>query len=173
MKKVLLVLALAFSGIALNAQTKVAHINSQALLDTLQSRKDAMTKLKKFEEEGVEELQEMQKSFETAYVRYQQGQADMSPVIKKMEEEKLMKKQQALETRQQELEQQMQIYGQELNKPILELVQTAVSNVAKEENISYVLDETVTLYFDGKGSVDLTSKVMAELLKLEAELMGK
>jgi len=173
MKKVLLVLALAFSGIALNAQTKVAHINSQALLDTLQSRKDAMAKLKKFEAEGVEELQEMQKSFETAYVRYQQGQADMSPVIKKMEEEKLMKKQQALETRQQELEQQMQIYGQELNKPILELVQSAVNNVAEKEKISYVLDETVTLYFKGNGAIDLTSKVMTELLKLEAEMLGQ
>ena len=173
MKKVLLVLALAFSGLTLNAQTKIGHINSQALLDTLQSRKDAMVKLKQFEAEGVTELQEMQKSFETAYVRYQQGQADMSPVIKKMEEEKLMKKQQALETRQQELEQQMQIYGQELNRPILELVQAAVNNVALKEKISYVLDETVTLYFKGNGAVDLTNKVMIELLKLEAELMGK
>lgn len=171
MKKVLLILVLMMGGVHVNAQTKIAHINSQELLDTLQSRKDAMAKLKKFEEEGVIELQEMNKSFEGAYLRYQQGQADMSPVIKKMEEEKLMKKQQALETRQQELEQQMQIYGQELNRPILELVQSAVNNVAEKEKISYVLDETVTLYF--QGGLDITSEVMAELLKLEAELLGK
>ena len=171
MKKVLLILVLVIGGLNVNAQTKIAHINSQQLLDTLQSRKDAMAKLKKFEEEGVLELQEMNKSFETAYMRYQQGSADMSPVIKKMEEEKLMKKQQALETRQQELEQQMQIYGQELNRPILELVQSAVNNVAETKKISYVLDETVTLYF--KGGIDITSDVMIELLKLEKELMGK
>ena len=36
------------------------------------------------------------------------------------------------------------------------------SNVAEKEKISYVLDETVTLYFNGNGSVDLTSKVMTE-----------
>jgi outer membrane protein len=136
-------------GVSVNAQTKVAHINSQKLLDTLQSRKDAMTKLKQFEEEGVVELQEMNKSFEAAYIRYQQNEKDWSPVIQKMEQEKLMKKQQALETRQQELEQQMQIYGQELNKPILELVQSAVNNVAESKKIQYVLDETVTLYFKG------------------------
>jgi Skp family chaperone for outer membrane proteins len=88
-----------------------------------------------------------------------------------MEQEKLMKKQQALETRQQELEQQMQIYGQELNKPILELVQSAVNNVAESKKIQYVLDETVTLYF--QGGLDITNEVMSELLKLEAELMGK
>jgi Skp family chaperone for outer membrane proteins len=85
-----------------------------------------------------------------------------------MEQEKLMKKQQALETRQVELEQQMQIYGQELNKPILDLVQTAVNNIAESKKLSYVLDETVTLYF--QGGIDLTQEVMTELLKLEAAL---
>ena len=171
MKKALLILVLIMGGFSVTAQTKVAHINSQKLLDTLQSRKDAMSKLKKFEEEGVVELQEMNKSFEAAYIRYQQNEKDWSPVIQKMEQEKLMKKQQALETRQQELEQQMQIYGQELNKPILELVQSAVNNVAESKKISYVLDETVTLYF--QGGMDITNEVMSELLKLEAELMGK
>ena len=48
MKKGLLILAIAFIGMNINAQTKVAHINSQVLLDTLQSRKDAMVALKKF-----------------------------------------------------------------------------------------------------------------------------
>ena len=171
MKRALLILALLIGGFSVNAQTKVAHINSQKLLDTLQSRKDAMAKLKKFEEEGVVELQEMNKSFESAYIRYQQNEKDWSPVIQKMEQEKLMKKQQALETRQQELEQQMQIYGQELNKPILELVQSAVNNVAENKKISYVLDETVTLYF--QGGLDITKEVMSELLRLEAELMRK
>ena len=65
----------------------------------------------------------------------------------------------------------MQIYGQELNKPILELVQTAVNNVAESKKLSYVLDETVTLYF--KGGIDITNEVMTELLKLEKELLGK
>ena len=82
-----------------------------------------------------------------------------------------MKKQQALETRQVELEQQMQIYGQELNKPILDLVQSAVNNVAEVKKLSYVLDETVTLYF--AGGIDLTQEVMTELLKLEAALLAE
>ncbi|MEE3145197.1 MAG: OmpH family outer membrane protein [Bacteroidota bacterium] len=171
MKRGLLILVLAVVALNVNAQTKIAHINSQVLLDTLQSRKDAMAKLKKFEEEGVLELQEMNKSFEAAVMRYQQNEKDWSPVIKQMEEEKLQKKQVALQTRQQELEQQMQIYGQELNKPILELVQTAVNNVAEGKKLSYVLDETVTLYF--KGGIDITNEVMTELLKLEKELLGK
>ncbi len=84
MKRGLLILVLAVVALNVNAQTKIAHINSQVLLDTLQSRKDAMEKLKKFEEEGVLELQEMNKSFEAAVMRYQQNEKDWSPVIKQM-----------------------------------------------------------------------------------------
>lgn len=168
MKNVIFLSVMLLMGFQAEAQMKIGHINSQVLIDTLQSRKDAMAALKQFEAEGVQELQEMNKAFESAYLRYQQNEKDWSPVIQKMEQEKLMKKQQALETRQVELEQQMQIYGQELNKPILDLVQTAVNNIAESKKLSYVLDETVTLYF--KGGIDLTQEVMTELLKLEAAL---
>ena len=168
MKNIIFLSVMLLMGFQAEAQMKIGHINSQVLLDTLQSRKDAMAALKQFEAEGVQELQEMNKAFESAYLRYQQNEKDWSPVIQKMEQEKLMKKQQALETRQVELEQQMQIYGQELNKPILDLVQTAVNNIAESKKLSYVLDETVTLYF--QGGIDLTQEVMRELLKLEAAL---
>ena len=50
-------------------------------------------------------------------------------------------------------------------------MQSAVNNVAESKKISYVLDETVTLYF--QGGMDITNEVMSELLKLEAEMMGK
>ena len=171
MKNTVFIAIMLLMGFQAEAQTKIGHINSQELLDTLQSRKDAMAKLKEFESEGVRELQEMNKAFESAYLRYQQNEKDWSPVIQKMEQEKLMKKQQGLETRQTELEQQMQIYGQELNKPILDLVQTAVNNIAESKKVSYVLDETVTLY--SKGGIDMTKEVMTELLRLEAALKAE
>ncbi len=49
MKKLLLALAVMFSVGVVNAQSKVAHVNSQKLLDTLPSRKVALNKLKEFE----------------------------------------------------------------------------------------------------------------------------
>ena len=62
MKKLLLALVVMFSVGTVMAQSKVAHVNSQKLLDTLPSRKIAMTKLQEFEANGVKELQEMEKS---------------------------------------------------------------------------------------------------------------
>ena len=92
MKKVLLALVLIFSVTSLMAQSKVGHVNSQKLLDTLPSRKVAIQKLQDFERSGVTELQEMEADFNAALSKYEQNRANMSPVIQKIEEEKLMKK---------------------------------------------------------------------------------
>jgi Skp family chaperone for outer membrane proteins len=82
-----------------------------------------------------------------------------------------MKKQQALQDREQTLNQEMQAYSQELNKPILERVQKAVEIVSDRKKLNYVIDESVTLYF--KGGMDVTAEVIVEVLKLDAEAMKK
>ena len=74
----------------------------------------------------MKELQEMNKAFEAAYVIFQQKEKDLSPVLLKMEQEKLGRKQQELEARQQELEKGLQIYNDELNKPILDRITKAI-----------------------------------------------
>jgi outer membrane protein len=171
MKKTILFIALMFSALSASAQMKLAHVNSQQLLDTMPSRIDALEKLKKFEQDGYLELQEIQKDLESAYKRYEQNKGAMSPVILKIEEEKIMKKQQGLEDRQTALQQEMQIYTQELNKPILARVQKAVEIVSDRKKINYVLDESSTLYF--KGGMDITAEVLVELLILDGAAMKK
>ena len=171
MKKTILFIALMFSALSASAQMKLAHVNSQQLLDTMPSRKDALEKLRKFEQDGYLELQEIQKDLESAYKRYEQNKGAMSPVILKIEEEKIMKKQQGLEDRQTALQQELQIYNQELNKPILARVQKAVEIVSDRKKINYVLDESSTLYF--KGGMDITAEVLVELLILDGAAMKK
>lgn len=171
MKKVILLVALIFSGLNASAQMKLAHVNSQKLLDTMPSRREAVEKLKKFEQDGYLELQEIQKDLEVSYKKYEQNKSTWSPVILKIEEEKIMKKQQGLEDRQTALQQEMQIYTQELNKPILARVQKAVEIVSDRKKINYVLDESSTLYF--KGGMDITSEVLVELMLLDIAAMKK
>ena len=171
MKKTILIIALMFTALSASAQMKLAHVNSQELLDTMPSRLDALVQLKKFEQDGYKELAEIQKDLEASYKKYEQNKITWSPVILKIEEEKIMKKQQGLEDRQTALQQEMQIYQQELNKPILERVQMAVEIVSDRKKINYVLDESNTLYF--KGGMDITAEVLIELLRLDAEAMKK
>ncbi|MES2798735.1 MAG: OmpH family outer membrane protein [Bacteroidota bacterium] len=171
MKKLILALMVVATAGFASAQSKVGHVNSQKLLDTLASRKAAIVELKKFEENGYKELQEMQKDLEASYAKYDATSANLSPVIQKIEQEKIMKKEQALQERQQSLQQEMQIYSSELNKPILERVQKAVDIVAERKKLNYIIDESVTLYF--KGGTDCTAEVMTELLLLDAASMKK
>ena len=165
--KNLLLLVTIFVSLSVFGQTKIGHVDSQKLLDTMQSRKIAMQKLDDFRAEGIKELQEMQKAFETAYVKFEQTSKDMSPVLLKMEQDKLMKKQQDIEARQGELEQGLQVYNEELNKPILDRIQKAIEIVADRKKLSYVIDETAALYF--KGGIDCTAEAIIEVLKLDAE----
>jgi outer membrane protein len=169
MKRLVLVMTVMFSMSSLIAQTpqKIAHVNSQKLLDTLPSRKAAIVQLKRFEEEGIKELQEMEADFNKGVAYYEANKHTYSPVIMKIEEEKLMKKQQSLQDREQSLNAEMQAVSQELNKPILDRVQKAVEIVSERKKLNYVIDESVTLYF--KGGTDITSEVVVELLRLDLE----
>ena len=165
MKNLLLAILVVLSAGATMAQSKIGHVNSQLLLDTLPSRKVAITKLQEFEKNGVNELKEMEADFNAAVAKYERERPNMSPVIIKIEEEKLMKKQQALQQREQSLNGEMQAYSQELNQPILEMVQKAVELVSERMKLNYVIDESVTLYF--KGGTDITDAVITELLKMD------
>lgn len=165
MKKLLVVLVLVFGAGASMAQSKVAHVNSQVILDTLPSRKVAIKKLQDFERNGIAELQEMEEDFNKAVAKYQKEQPNMTPILIKIEEEKLMKKQQALQDRENSLNAEMQAYSQELNGPILAKVQKAVEIVSERLKLNYVIDESVTLYF--KGGMDITDQVIKELMILD------
>jgi len=84
MKRIILALVVMFSVGTVVAQQKIAHVNSQRLLDTLPSRKAAIEQLRKFEENGVKELQEMEAEFNKQIAIYEQNRPTMTPVIIKL-----------------------------------------------------------------------------------------
>jgi Skp family chaperone for outer membrane proteins len=167
MKKlvVLVVATVAFLTTGLS-QSNFAHVNTQRVLDTMPSRKAAILEIEKFEERAMNELQETQTKLQADYQKLQTEKGTMSPTAYKFEENRLMKKSQEFQQRQQELDQQIQYLSQELNEPILETVQKAIEKVSQLEKVDYVLDESGLLYAKGK---DLTNKVIAEVMKMENE----
>jgi outer membrane protein len=167
MKKLLFLVVTIMSLSSVMAQSKVAHVNSQKLLDTLPSRKAAMKTLGEFETSGVNELKEMEEDLQKAYTKYMAEKDKLSPVMQQYEEERLQKKQYALQQREQELQTQISNLGQDLNAPILKRVQKAVDIVSERKKLNYVIDESVTLYF--KGGMDITNEVLTELLRIDAE----
>jgi outer membrane protein len=165
MKNVLLGLFVVI-GFSTLAQTKIGHVDSQKLLDTLQSRKDAIRKLDSMKTAGMEELRIMDADFQKAYQDYMTNQASKSPAERQIIEGRLMQKQQMLEATQASLEEGLQIVSEELNKPILDRVQMSIDIVADRKKLNYVLDVSATMY--SKGGIDITGEVITELLLLDA-----
>lgn len=165
MKKVVLALVALFTVGSVMAQSKVGHINAQKVLDTMPSHVRALEDLQNHEEEGILELQELQADLEAAYKKYEAGKLDRTPIMNQLEEEKLMKKQEGLQARQQELQVEAQRISQSLNQPILDKLKEAVKIVAERNKLSYIIDESSALYFD--GGTDYTDQVITEVLKLD------
>lgn len=165
MKKLLFALVLVLTAGSAMAQSKVAHVNAQKCVDTLEMTKVAADKLEKFIASGKEEITEMQAAVEKMYTDYMAKQGDMIPLERQIAEEKINKKDQELQMRQQSFQQEVQAMNQQLNAPILEMVQDAIKVVADRMKISYVIEESTLLYFD--GGTDITNEVAAELIKME------
>ena len=160
----LILLVILFSP-SVFGQMKIGHVNSQLLLDTMPSRKKAMMDLQKFEADGMQELKDLQADLEKSYKRYEQNQKSWTPVILEIEQKKIMEKEQRFKSRQSSLQNEMQVYGEALNAPILALIKQAIESVAQKNKLNYVIDETVTLYHS--GGIDITKQVLAELLLLD------
>ena len=158
-------------GFSTFAQTKIGHVDSQKLLDTLPSRKEAIKKLDSMKTSGMQELQLMDADFQKAYQDYTVNQASKSPAERQIIEGRLMQKQQMLEATQASLEEGLQIMSEELNKPILDRVQKAIDIVSERKKLNYVLDVSATMY--SKGGIDITSEVIVELLLLDAAATKK
>jgi outer membrane protein len=170
MKKIILAIAMVATSVALNAQN-VASVNTQKLLDTMPSKKMSDNTLKDMEALYMKEIQEMQTALQAEYQKYLsiKDLPTTSSTVRSYSEERLQKKQQELEQRQEELGQLIQNQQVELNKPITERVQKAIKIVSERKKIDYVLEEMQTLY--SNPIKDITKEVMTELLKLEAEAM--
>jgi outer membrane protein len=153
-------------GFSTFAQTKIGHVDSQKLLDTLPSRKDAIRKIDSMKTAGMDELRIMDADFQKAYQDYMTNQASKSPAERQIIEGRLMQKQQMLEATQASLEEGLQIVSEELNKPILDRVQKSIDIVAERKKLNYVLDVSATMY--SKGGIDITNEVIVELLLLDA-----
>lgn len=169
MKKILFALALTVCAIATTqAQTKIGHVKSQALLDTMPSRKAAIREIKEIEAAGLKELRDIDSSVQVAYKIYMDKRGTYSPTVDQYEQQRIQRMQQNLEDRQQQIDQQLQVMTQEMNVVILDRVKKAVNIVATAKKFNYIIDESTTLY--SAGGVDVTNEVIVELLKLEAEV---
>lgn len=174
MKKMYLGIALAFflllSGINLNAQSqgtlKVGIVNLQTILNELPSAKDAEKRLQSLAKTYQDSLLNMQSELQQRFQSYQKQQGMMTQENKQKEEQEL----QELQMKMRQFEQQkfgaqgeLQQMRQNLIEPITDEVIDAIEEVASNEEINLVFDESAQAVLYSEDEYDMTYRVLDHL----------
>lgn len=153
MKKLITIISLVFITAAVSAQ-KVAHVNAQALMLALPDYKTASDELERFAGDKKKELEMWFTAFQTAQKEFEAALPTLTEEIKQQRYEELMVKQQNIQAKEGEFQQEIAVKEQKLVEPIMKKVRDAVAKVAKENGYSYVFDESTLMYFAESESLD-------------------
>ncbi len=146
------------------AQSKVAHIDSQALIGAMPETKSAQAEIEKLEKTYQVAIEEMIAEYQNKLKRYdaEAGSQTDDENAKRMSEVETM--QRSIREYQGQAQEDLQKKQFDLLKPITEKVKAAIVKVAKAQGFDYVLESTpnngIVIMADGK---DLIADVKKEL----------
>ncbi|MGY6562523.1 MAG: OmpH family outer membrane protein [Luteibaculaceae bacterium] len=156
-KNVILALVLTLSSLGAYAQggSKVGHVNFQEIILKLPERADAESKIRKFAETLQNRLQAMETEYRNFIADYERDAEKMTRTERETREREIMELQQRIQNAQQKAQQDLQKQEEELLAPMIDRVNKAIAEVAKEQNFGYILDSSagVTLYDAGGNNI--------------------
>ncbi len=165
MKKFLIALCIVLtSATGAKAQnTKLGHIDRQALMLALPERKDAEAKMQAFAKQLDDRLKAMGEEYK-AKVAELQGKVDkMTQTEKEVAQRELGDLEQRIQEAQEKAKEDLSKQEQELLAPMVEKTDKAIKDVANENNFTYIFDTStgMVLFYD-KGE-DIMSLVKKKL----------
>ena len=162
---IFLILFISSVGSTVFAQSKIAHVNTKAVLDTIPSRKKGLKEIQEITKQSEAELIELDKQIQKVYTDYMNKNSDQSQTVNQYEENRIRKMQQDLQSREQELNDDLQKMSMALNEKTYSIVKDAVKTIATKKGFQYVIDQETALF---SGGTDITNDVITEVLKLDA-----
>jgi outer membrane protein len=154
-----------FAGTTI-AQTTIAYVESDALIQEMADYKKANIDLETYAKQLEAQLKQQQEKFQEEYAAVVDSvqRGIITPLQQKQAEDRLSKKQQKLEVISRDAQNKVLTKENELFKPINDKFNAALKAVATENGYTYIVDKKVLLYFE--GGIDATEKVRANLLNL-------
>ncbi|MCB0430291.1 MAG: OmpH family outer membrane protein [Flavobacteriales bacterium] len=169
MKKLqILFVALLFTAIGTQVQAqdkaqKIGHINSQELLSMMPEAKQAEDQLTKHAKELEDQLNTMQTEYQAKVDKFRQPDPFQTDAIRKTKEAEIMDLGKRIQEFEMSAQQSYNEMSAKVQQPLLEKVQKAIADVAKENGFTYILDTSAgnVLYFD--GGIDVLPMVKKKL----------
>lgn len=159
-------LVLLLAGTTLQAQktVKIGHIDSQALLENMPERTEAMTKLEAYRDQLAKQLQAMSTEYELKLKEYQDmiAKGTMTDPVKKVKEQEIVDLDKRIQEFSASAQKNLQEKEVELLTPIFDKAKDAVNKVAKANGFTYILDSSkggpVIFHEDGEDVMPLVRK---------------
>lgn len=160
----LFVVLFAINGAA-NAQTiKIAHVNTNEVMNAMPDKAKAEKNLETYYNELQEQLKTMYTEYQNKLQDYQSNAETMSNLVKQSKEKEIVDLESRISAFQANAETEFEQKRAELLAPLLDKIQKAIDAVGKEKGFTYILDvATGTTVFIGDGAVDVTKDVKGKL----------
>jgi outer membrane protein len=168
MKKLIFTLAVVFMAVSATpafAQMKVqklGYVNSMELLDAMPEKKPADAELEKYANDLYANLEKMYNEYQKKVAEFQKGMQDRS--LSEVDQEFKANEIQSLEKRindfQEAAEEKVAKKRQSLYSPIVEKINVAIQEVAKQDGYTYIFDLSagMILYADESENLIATLK---------------
>lgn len=125
-----------------HAQSKVAHIASQELVQEMTAYKDAMVQLEKLQKTYDAEIRDMMAEAQKTMQRYESEAPTKTEEENQKRAQELQSTQQRIREHGQNAQQDLQKKELDLLKPIYEKARVAIQKVARAKGFDYVLDSS-------------------------------
>ncbi|UZO81185.1 OmpH family outer membrane protein [Aquimarina sp. ERC-38] len=146
-----------------NAQSKVAHIASQELVEAMPSFKNAKSEIEKLNKTYEAEIKNMILELQNTMKKFQGEAATQTEEENAKRAQQIQSTEKSIGDYKQNAVQDLQKKEVELMKPIYEKARTSIQKVARAQGYDYVLDSTTgtgVIMADGK---DLMADVKKDL----------
>jgi outer membrane protein len=164
LKITLLMLVVGLSTTAMAQKgVKVGHINSNDLLTAMPERTTVQKELEDYANQLKVTLDAMRKEYETKVGEFQSKQDVMTDIIKNNKIKEITDLEKRIGEFQQTAEADLQKKEQDLLQPIIDKAKTAITDVAKEGNYTYILDSSVGVVLYSVEGDDILPAVKKKL----------
>lgn len=163
---VVAVVVLLCSNVSAQQNLKIAHINTETLMMSMPERDSAVKQLETLQKQLEQEMENLQVELRKKYDDYTQNSKNWTDLVRASREDEINMMNQKLQTFRQSAQEELQKKNADLMQPIITKIMKVVEEVAKEQNVTYVLEST-----EG-GSILYKSLDALDLLPLVQTKMG-
>lgn len=143
MKKVLFILTLAvvvLSSAVVNAQDKIGYISSSEVIGLFPEAETIMKEVDQIGAVKQGQMTELQNELQSKYEKYQAEEALMTDIIKESKAEEIRNMEAKIQEFYKQSQDELVQIRNEKMKPLLDRASTAISDVAKENGYTYIVD---------------------------------